>query len=102
MKYPLQSLSSLATNLRIAIETKDPSANELYEQFKRIVDFHLQRVSEGIETGSKEKKPKDILPKCSQTLKEEMDKGNFPVTASAFRITELNLHYYTGSTRVHT
>ena len=91
MKLPLSSITSLATNLRVAIEAKDTQlSNELYEQFKRIVDYNISR----IESSSKEKKSKNVLQKCSQTLKETMDKRDLPVTASAFQITELNLHYW--------
>ena len=98
MKLPLSSITSLATNLRVAIEAKDTQlSNELYEQFKRIVDYNISR----IESSSKEKKSKNVvslsqtrIQKCSQTLKETMDKRDLPVTASAFQITELNLHYW--------
>ena len=42
MKYPLPSLACLATNLRVAIEIKDIQyANELYAEFKRIVEHYL-------------------------------------------------------------
>jgi len=98
MKLPLSSITSLATNLRVAIEAKDTQlSNELYEQFKQIVDYNISR----IESSSKEKKTKNVvslsqtrIPKCNKTLKEAMDKRDFPVTASAFQITELNLHYW--------
>lgn len=84
MKLPISSITSLATNLRVAIEAKDIQlSNELYEQFKQIVEYNISR----IESSNKEKKTKDVLQKCSQTVKEAMDKGNF-------QITEVNLHYW--------
>jgi hypothetical protein len=85
MKYPISSLSSLATNLRVAIEAKDfDTANELYSQFKTIVEHHLR----GTKKCSKKIQPETILPKCSKTLQEEINSGNF-------LISELNIHLYT-------
>lgn len=78
MKYPLSGMTSLATNIRVALETKDfETANELYGHFKAIVEHHLPR-NETAET---------ILPKCSKAVKESLDKGNV-------QITEINLHFY--------
>jgi len=99
MKLPLSSITSLATNLRVAIEAKDTQlSNELYEQFKQIVDYNISR----IESSSKEKKTKNVvslsqtrIPKCNKTLKEAHSQSSLETMDKRdFQITELNLHYW--------